>query len=330
MAAVLPTSDADAGSLAAVVRPDAEFFIVMNRGSGASGKDEVREAIAAELTQAGRRHRFVPVAPGQIVHACQQAARLASAEGGVLVAAGGDGTINCAAQAALAQDCPLGVIAQGTFNLFARQLGLPLDAAAAARALLEARPEPVQVGWVNQRAFLVNASVGLYPKLLADREAAKQRLGRRRWIAMLAALKSMLEWRLQLVLDAELDGSVTQLRTASVFVCNNRLQLERIGIGPEVLESLAQGRLAGMLLPATGAWAKLRLLARAAFGQLAQEREIHTFTMRSLTVGTRSARRLKVATDGEVQWMDLPLRFTVAPRPLQVLLPPPEQRLPVR
>jgi diacylglycerol kinase family enzyme len=328
MAAVLSSrDDAETGG-GAVPGPDAEWFIVMNQGSGAGEKDEVREAIVAELEQAGRRHRFVPVAPGQILQACQDAARLAREHGGVLVAAGGDGTINCAAQAALGQDCPLGVIAQGTFNLFARQLGLPLDAAEAARALLAARPEPVQVGSVNQKVFLVNASVGLYPKLLADREEVKQKLGRRRWIAMLSALKSLLEWRLQLVLDIELDGRLAQLRTASVFVCNNKLQLERVGIEDEVVAQLGEGRLAGLLVPTMGAWAKLRMVAAAALGKLDSNREIRSFTLRTLNVAARHLRRIKVATDGEVQWMQLPLRFTVAPRPLRVMLPPPEQRLP--
>jgi diacylglycerol kinase family enzyme len=328
MAAVLSSrDDAETGG-GAVPGPDAEWFIVMNQGSGAGEKDEVREAIVAELEQAGRRHRFVPVAPGQILQACQDAARLARDHGGVLVAAGGDGTINCAAQAALGQDCPLGVIAQGTFNLFARQLGLPLDAAEAARALLAARPEPVQVGSVNQKVFLVNASVGLYPKLLADREEVKQKLGRRRWIAMLSALKSLLEWRLQLVLDIELDGRLAQLRTASVFVCNNKLQLERVGIEDEVVAQLGEGRLAGLLVPTMGAWAKLRMVAAAALGKLDSNREIRSFTLRTLNVAARHLRRIKVATDGEVQWMQLPLRFTVAPRPLRVMLPPPEQRLP--
>ncbi|MEJ8839315.1 diacylglycerol/lipid kinase family protein [Ramlibacter sp. AN1133] len=330
MAAVLSPHDDPDLERSAGVRPDAELFIVMNRGSGKNEKDEVRAAIAAELEGAGRAHRFLPVAAGGIVQACREAARLAKEHGGILVAAGGDGTINCAAQAALAQDCPLGVIAQGTFNLFARQHGLPLEAAEAARALLNAQPEPVQVGWVNQRAFLVNASVGLYPKLLADREIAKKKLGRRRWIAMLSALKSLMEWRVRLVLDAELDGRLTQLRTASVFVCNNPLQLQRLGVEEAVVAQLGQGRLAGLLVRGSSAWPKLRMLAAAALGRLAAEPEIESFSLRTLTVGARHAKRLKVATDGEVSWMQLPLRFTVAPRPLLLMLPPPEQRLPVQ
>jgi diacylglycerol kinase family enzyme len=310
--------------------PAPELVLVMNQGSGKQEKSSVRQALEQEFAAAGRRHRFVPVNPGEIVQACQQAAREAREQGGVLVAVGGDGTINCAAQAAVLHDCPLGIIAQGTFNLFARQHGLPLEAAEAARALLRAQPEPVQVGWLNQRVFLVNASVGLYPKLLADRETAKQKLGRRRWIAMLAALKTLFEWRQQLVLDVDLDGELSRLRTASLFVGNNALQLERVGIAPDVVAQVGKGRLAGILARRTGLGAKLRLLARALLGTLSEEPNLDSFTLRTLTVTTRHARKLRIATDGEVQWMELPLRFSVAPRPLFVMLPPPAERLPVQ
>jgi diacylglycerol kinase family enzyme len=315
---------------AASTQPRAEFFIVLNMGSGAARKDEVRAAIEQELQQAGRAHRFVPVQPGEIVQACREAARLAREQGGIMVAAGGDGTLNCAAQAALAEDCPLGIIAQGTFNLFARQLGLPLDAAEATRMLLRAAPEPVQVGWVNQRTFLVNASIGLYPKLLADREEVKHKLGRRRWIAMLAAFKSMLEWKHRLVLDVECDGQLRQLRAASVFICNNRLQLERVGIDPAVVQQIGEGRLAGVLMRSAKLGAKLRMLAEAMVGRLERGPDIDSFSLRTLTVGSRRASRIKVATDGEIVEMQLPVRFTVAPRPLQVMLPPPGDRLPAK
>lgn len=326
MSAVLPLAADEAATQAPGA--DAEFFIVMNQRSGAGEKDEVREAVEAELRRAGRRYRFVPVQPGEVVRACREAARLAKEEGGVVVASGGDGTINAAAQAALAHGCPLGLIAQGTFNLFARELGLPLEAAEATRFLLRAQPEPVQVCLVNEKVFLVNASVGLYPQLLADREKVKQKLGRRRWIAMIAGLKSLLEWRVQLSLDAEMDGELARLRTATVFLCNNRLQLQRLGIQDFVVDQIGEGRMVCLLAPAMPWWTKLRLLVAAAFGRLGEERELQSFPLRSLTVGARKARRLKVATDGEVQWMDLPVRFTVSPQPLRVMLPPVEERLP--
>jgi len=63
-------------------------------------------------------------------------------------------------------------------------------------------------------------------------------------------------------------------------------------------------------------------------GTLGETRELQSFNLRTLTVDTRHAQRLKVATDGEVLWMQLPLRFTIAPKPLLLMLPPPGERLP--
>lgn len=307
--------------------PQPELLIVLNPGSGAGDKEAIRATIESELRAAGRRYRFAGM-DGGIVQACRQAARMAKEQGAVLVAAGGDGTLNCLAQQAVAQGVPLGLIALGTFNLFAREHGLPLDPAEATRVLLQSQPEPVQVGLVNERVFLVNASVGLYPKLLADREQVKQKLGRKRWIAMLAGLVTLFEWRLQLRLDADLDGHITHVRTPSLFVCNNRLQLSRLGIDEDVVGRIGQGRLAGLVARTITTGAKLRLLWRGFRGTLGDTRELQSFNLRTLTVGTRNARRLKVATDGEVLWMDLPLRFAVSLRPLHLMLPPPELRLP--
>lgn len=299
-----------------------ELFIVFNPGSGALQPQAGRDAISGVLAEAGRPHRFVAVLPGNLPGACEAAARCAAAQGGVLVAAGGDGTVNCAAQAAVQHGCPMGVLPLGTFNFFAREHGIPLEPETAIRALLDARPQPVQVGLVNQRVFLVNAAVGLYPKLLEDREAMKQQLGKRRqWVAVVAGLVSLLEWRSRLVLDAELDGRIARLRTPSLFVCNNHLQLKRVGIDDALIDQMKQGCLVGLVAHPLGTWGKLKLLGRALAGQLGEARELDAFSLRSLGVGTRFARKLKVSTDGEVQWMELPLRFSVSPKPLLLMVP---------
>ncbi|HSN80882.1 MAG TPA: diacylglycerol kinase family protein, partial [Rhodoferax sp.] len=73
--------------------------------------------------------------------------------------ADGDGTLNTVAQAAHAVGCAMGVVPQGTFNYFARTHGIPVDPREAVRLLLHAAPQPVQVDGVNDRVFLVNASL---------------------------------------------------------------------------------------------------------------------------------------------------------------------------
>ena len=111
----------------------------------------------------------------QIADGARRAVEQAMAQGGAVVAAGGDGTINAVAQEAHDAGCPMGVLPQGTFNYFSRTHGIPTETTEAIRALMSSRVEPVQVGLVNENVFLVNASLGLYPALLEDREQFKQR-----------------------------------------------------------------------------------------------------------------------------------------------------------
>jgi diacylglycerol kinase family enzyme len=306
------------------------FFVVANPGSGEHDARETREVIDAVFREAGRAVEFVPVSgPQALAAACAQAAARAAQSGGVLVGVGGDGTINAVAQAALAERCPMGVIPQGTFNFFARNHGIPQDIREAARVLVSAQPEPVQVGRLNQRLFLVNASLGLYPQLLQDRETFKEQLGRRRWVAMLAALVTLFEWRRQLALQIELEGERVAVRTPTLFVGNNRLQLERIGIDEKVAQRVGEGRLAGIVLQPIGTWTMLTLVLRGALGRLGEADHVRSFAFRSLTVRPWSKRPVKVATDGEVAWMLPPLRFEVSPEPLLLMTPQREDRVAV-
>jgi diacylglycerol kinase family enzyme len=252
-----------------------------------------------------------------------EAVAFANARGGVVVAAGGDGTINTVAQAALASGCAFGVLPQGTFNYFSRAHGIPSDTAAATRVLLTARAHPVQVGLVNERVFLVNASLGLYPQLLEDREAWKRQLGRSRWVAFGAGLMTLLRAHRRLRLRIGHRGVEHQVRTPTLFVGNNRLQMEQIGAA----QAFEQGRLAGIMLRPVGLLGMLWLLLRGALARLGDADNVVAFGFDSLTVAASrlsASRRMKVATDGEVGWMQGPLTFHVAPAPLALLRPEPD------
>jgi diacylglycerol kinase family enzyme len=137
------------------------LYIVLNTGSGKSDSEPPANVISNVLTAAGREHEIFQVdEAGRLDEIARQAVAKALQNRGIVVAAGGDGTLNAVAQATLGSGCPFGVIPQGTFNYFGRTHGMPADTAEAARALLTARVEPVQVGLINDRIFLVNASLG--------------------------------------------------------------------------------------------------------------------------------------------------------------------------
>src|SRR5205823_6107275 len=82
-----------------------------------------------------------------------------------VIAGGGDGTINAVASVLVDTDRTLGVLPLGTLNHFARDLKIPLDVESAARVCLEGREARVDVGEVNGRVFLNNASLGLSPQV---------------------------------------------------------------------------------------------------------------------------------------------------------------------
>lgn len=306
------------------------LFIVLNAASGSQDSLKARDTIAGVLGAAGIRHEIDMVRRGaDIPAAARRAAARAKAEGGAVVAAGGDGTINAVAQAAHDARCPMGVVPQGTFNYFSRTHHIPLETEAATQALVAAQPTPVQVGEVNGRIFLVNASLGLYPDLLEDREKFKARFGRNRIVALFSALATVLREHRQLRLRIESAGQVRDVRTTTLFVGNNRLQLQQVGL-PEA-RVIEHGRVAAVMLKPVGNWALLRLLLRGAMGSLGEDDRVESFEFERMTVtpwlpyGTR---RSKVAADGEVSWLRSPLTFGVSAEPL-VLLKVPDAAAPV-
>lgn len=303
------------------------LFIVMNAASGAKDADEERRIISDVFTTAGRPFEFFNIEkPAQITDVCAQAVARAQKENGVVVAAGGDGTINAVAGAVLRSQCPFGVLPQGTFNYFGRANAIPQDTRAAALALLGASISPVSVGEVNGRVFLVNASLGLYPQLLEDREAWKKQFGRSRLVAFASGLATLFKARGQLRLDVELAGKTTHLRTPTLFVGNNHLQLAQVGIDEAHAQAVSEGALAAVSVRPIGTPALLWLLVRGVIGRLGDAENIDSFSFRRLTVGMRKKRRVKVATDGEIVWMTLPLVFQVADVPLLLMVPAPADR----
>jgi diacylglycerol kinase family enzyme len=307
------------------------FLIVFNAGSGNRDAQEEKQIMARIFEEGGRDFEFFETGRSEPIDLlARRVVDLAKARQGVVVAAGGDGTLNAVANAVLGKGCPFGVLPQGTFNYFGREHAIPLETDKAARALLGARMWPVQVGKVNGRLFLVNASVGLYPQILEDREAWKQQWGRSRFVALLSGMASVLQARHQLPLRIESEEHTASFRTPTLFVGNNRLQLVRAGIDDQHADAVARGQLTGIAVRPIGTLALLGLLVRGLLGRLGDASNVQSFTFRRLSVMPKGMRRIKVATDGEVVWMQTPLVFEVAPEPLLLLVPAPADRAEVQ
>lgn len=295
------------------------LFIVLNTGSGRGDAQALQDIIRRVLDEAGRRYQLMPIDdPSRLVDTAREAVALAREAGGIVVAAGGDGTLNAVAGQVLGQGVPFGILPQGTFNYFGRRYGISQDTEAALRGLLGGELRPVQVGLLNGRLFLVNASLGLYPQLLEDREAYKQRFGRSRLVALWSGLVTLMRAPRQLSLRLDYEGRVRDLRSPTLVVGNNRLQLEHIGIDPAELD---RGHLVAMAARPVGTLALYGLLLRGLFSRLGEAEHVVSFAFDRLMVSIRGRRRVKVAMDGEISWMDTPLEFKVSDTPLPLVVP---------
>jgi diacylglycerol kinase family enzyme len=310
-----------------LIDPVSPLIFVVNAAAGTQQADVLRALIEGALKAAGRTGELVFSEPENLPAVARQAAFKAAVTHTAVVAVGGDGTVNTVSQAAHAEGCVMGVIPCGTFNYFARTHGIESDKMQAMQTVLDAIAKPVQVATVNKQVFLVNASLGLYPTLLEDREAYKARFGRSRLVALGAACVTLLRAHRQLRLHIELDAAVHDVRTTTVFVGNNRLQLAQVGVqmGRQLGGSASvhdNGRIAAVMLRPMGTLAMAGLMLRSAMGTLGESDSVESFEFKHMVVKPRlvlGRRKVKVAFDGEVRRMRWPIEFAVSSKPLYLL-----------
>ncbi len=236
----------------------------------------------------------------------------------VVVAGGGDGTINAVASVVAGSGVPFGVLPLGTLNHFAKDLGIPLVLDEAIRNIAEGQPKAVDVAEVNDQIFLNNSSLGLYPDIVHDREKQQRRLGRGKWPAAAWATVSALRRYPFLSVRVRVDGDEHARRTPFVFIGNNEYTMTGLSIGAR--KALDGGTLSLYVAQRPGRLGLLRLACNALLGRLAQQRDFDVLLASEMEIDSRHP-HMRVATDGEVNIMATPLRYRIRPGALRVLVP---------
>ncbi len=236
----------------------------------------------------------------------------------ILVVAGGDGTIGAAVAAVAGSDIPLGILPLGTLNHFARDLGLPLDLDKAVAVVAEGFVRRVDVVELNGRLFVNNSSVGLYPFMVAQRDAEQKRTGRSKFLATLpAALRALLgaSWHR---LDIVAAGERKSVRTPCLFIGNNPYETGLASFGTR--KALDRGELSIHVVRQQTRLGILLLPFRIALGLVDPSRDVETFSAADLEVNSRR-RHLRVSLDGEIATLQTPLRYRSRPKALCVFAP---------
>jgi YegS/Rv2252/BmrU family lipid kinase len=291
--------------------------VIINASSGSDDKKQAREILEATFASSNVEARISLAKSGEEI--IDLARRAVQDNCQPIIAGGGDGTINAVASVLVDTDRTLGVLPLGTLNHFAKDLNVPLDVEAAARVCLEGREVSVDVGEVNDRIFLNNSSLGLYPSIVRHREKQQQQLGRGKWPAFVWATLTMLKRYPFLSVRLSTDDERLIRHTPFLFVGNNEYQMESFNIGAR--SCIDAGHLSLYVAHRTGRLGLLRLAWRALFGGLREEEDFNAMCTKEIWIETRRPKRLRVATDGEVTVMTTPLHYRVRPGALRVLVP---------
>ena len=247
------------------------------------------------------------------------AARAAAAsDTDVVVMAGGDGTVSAGAGGLAGTGKPMGVLPLGTLNHFARDLGIPTLLEDAVRTVAEGIVREVDVGEANDRVFVNNSSLGLYPAAVALRDAWMAQQSMWKWVAMGRAALDTLRRFPVVRLTLRLPEGSLNVTTPMVFIGNNRYETKLFSLGQR--PALDEGDLWVYLARDAGRFRFLRLALRALIGRLDDSRDFQGLCVKEMRVEDRR-RVLKVAFDGEVGHVAPPLRYQIRPRALRVIVP---------
>jgi diacylglycerol kinase family enzyme len=287
--------------------------VLLNPGAAGAGE---RKADIERLFRAARSEaRVVELQPGEDP---TEAARTAAADSSIVVAAGGDGTVSRVAAGLLATPAILGVLPLGTLNHFARDLEIPFDLEKAVATIAGGRVGHVDVGHVNDRVFVNNSSIGIYPGIVEAREELR-RQGHRKWAAFgMATFRFLRHYRgVRVTIDT---GGVQSIwRTPFVFVGNNEYELDGIRLGSR--ERLDGGRLFTYLAPRIHTRELPMLLASALLGRGRRSGAFEIMSSPELWIDIPNARQVRVALDGEITTMTTPLHYRICPGALKVMRP---------
>ncbi|HUF66632.1 MAG TPA: diacylglycerol kinase family protein [Gemmatimonadaceae bacterium] len=240
-----------------------------------------------------------------------------------VLVAGGDGTLGTAAAACIGRGTELAILAAGTLNHFARDHGIPEDAAEAIGAALGEATSPVDVGVVSDHVFLNTASVGMYVRYVRTRERFERYVGYR--LASAAALVATFLRHRRISVELQVEGETRHYRTPMLFVGVGERELKAPKFGGRVRGGcrglhvmIVRGRRPARLLT-TALAAAARGVAHASASP-----DIDTFVVESCTVRVRGRRSLTIGLDGELIGVATLLEFRIARDALRVVgaLPP--------
>lgn len=298
---------------------DAKLKVLVNRkgGSAASAGEGLHDSLMAAFAKAGVDADIEMLDGTDLGEAVRNAARR-----GRVVVAGGDGTAACAAQALSGSDTELALLPLGTLNHLARDLHIPSDLEEAAKLAAHGHAEPIDVATVNGHRFVNNASIGLYPFMVKQRDAYQKARRIPKWMAAIPAIWGALARVRHHRLRIDLGSGEKPLVTPLLLVGNNIYSLDAGEIGSR--SSLQDGKLSVYAIAHRTRLSLIWFALRAIIGKIDRSVDFLALGECSEIMIHAPGGSVEIALDGEIRRLKSPLKFAIEPRALSIVSPPAE------
>lgn len=263
---------------------------------------------------ARRPHEAALAATERPGHATELAAAAASAGAGLVVAVGGDGTMNEVARALVGRDTALGLLPCGSGNGLARHLGIPLRPAGALAVIEHGKIRAIDCGRINGHPFFCAAGTGFEAHIVEIFNRTTHR-GFLRYL-----ITSAREfWRYRPLAYTVTDGvgAPRRLSAFTLAVANAGQYGNDAFIAPTA--AIDDGLLHLVAVPPVTFASGLPLLYRLFRGRLHRDPRVTTLAAARLLITGESP--MPFHTDGESQPAAARLEIAVEPRRLRVLVP---------
>jgi len=290
--------------------------VLLNCNAGAAGSDpKIGEKVADALAKAGFDAEVELIDGGKCEVRCRA---LVERGDRLIVVGGGDGTVSAAASALVGSETLLGILPVGTLNHFARDLGISTNIEEAIK-LIASRPERrVDVAEMNDRLFINNSAIGLYPLMVIDRDLQRVRLGRSKRLAMIvASLRTLARFNHQR-LTLTVNDQQARIDTPLLFVGNNEYRTDIGAAGQR--ESIEDGELSVYVMRKKTRRGLIAASIRSLLNRSRPDDMVRIEGVERLCVSSRK-RQLAVSLDGEVVRAKPPLDYKIRKKALRVIAP---------
>ena len=231
-------------------------------------------------------------------HAVELSKKAVDEKAAVIVACGGDGTINEVAQAMIYSKIPLGIVPMGSGNGLARHLKIPLNYSKAIQNILIKKTIPFDVGSVNDNYFFCNMGIGFEASFI---EQYGKNKSHGLWAYFTAFIKAFITFK-RSEIQVEYEGQMKKIKPFIFMLSNTNQQGYNFSITKDAKSD--DGKLKLVWMEKYSWLALFEFSAQILFCERIKLKKFNSVSIKELIIKPNNPKKILIQIDGEYLQLD--------------------------